>query len=167
MEPRWEGCCHRVTDPVCEAANTACHVLREPIRALLTAARTIVDNSRHGLDVAREGLRLSREAANRAEQSADLANTALTAARDTYQVGLQVAGLITNLGVGANQIVSVKEISFDVPLEYANTGRFNCNVRCCIAGNEVNTNTNINLYDTTEIARILSDRVVNGLSGFF
>ena len=73
------------------------------------------------------------------------------------------------VGVGANQLVSIKEISIvescDVPLEDANTGRFNSNVHVSdFAGNEMNINTNSNLHDTpVYITETPADKLVIGL----
>ena len=167
MAPRWDGCCTRITDPVCETANAGCYVLKEPIKALLATARDAVDNSRVVLDVARGALQLAREAARGAEHTVDLANAALEAAQATYQVGLQVADLITTLGLAANRLVSIKEITFDAVLGDANAGRFSGNLRGCLAGNEVSIGMSINLYDITEMAKNLADRVVRGVSDLF
>jgi len=58
--PRWNGCCRRVTDPICLAGNTACRGLRATISATLSAARRVVDESRRSLDAANAALNGAR-----------------------------------------------------------------------------------------------------------
>ena len=164
--PRWNSCCFRSPDPICEAENAACLALKEPIKAALSAAEKVVDSSRVTLDAAKAALTLPKGALAAAEQGVNVAQTALDGIKAAYAAGLKAAEFIARLGL--NGLISIREISFDVSLDVAAGGAFSGSVRAVFAGAaEVTISFNINLYDITSMVTQLVNRIGDGLSSLF
>ena len=164
--PRWNGCCRRVSDPACEAANTACLALKEPIRTALSAAERLVDSSRHTLEVANAAISGLQLAVNGAQQALSVAQEAVSIVETTYATGLQAANFISTLGL--NGLISIRQISFDVELAAAAGGSFSGSVTAVFAGAaETTVSLNVNLFDIPSMARQLANHIGNGLSSLF
>ena len=65
------------------------------------------------------------------------------------------------------EIINLKEITFDASLGVAATGSFSGSVSTCIEGRNVNLNIHVNLYDVISIARQIADYIIPGLSELF
>ena len=65
------------------------------------------------------------------------------------------------------EIINLKEITFDASLGVAATGSFSGSVSTCIEGKDVNLNIHVNLYDVISIARQIADYIIPGLSELF
>lgn len=164
--PRWNGCCRRVTDPICLAGNTACRGLRATISATLSSARRVVDESRRSLDAANAALNGARGVVNTAQVGLRAANLALEAAQRTYQVGSRAAAEIARVGV--NGLISIREIQFDAELSVAAGGSFSGKVTASFLGTaDVTVSLNINMNDVAAMARQLANQIGDGLSGLF
>ena len=162
VAPRFRSCCWRVSDPVCEAENAACELLKAPIRILLEAAEATLRTSRHSLDVARIAFRAAEEVLSGAQQAVNLASDALDVVEDTYQLGIEVATDIAQFGL--TEIVNIKEITFDASLSVASSGTFAVSVKARLLGVDTSVSVNLNLSDITGAAAELADHVVDGLS---
>lgn len=112
--PTWDGCCSRISDPICETENVACLVLKEPIKLALRGAEELVDASRHTLEVAKAAFAVSEGALIAAEQGVVAAQTTVDGVEAAYSVGLKTAEFIAKLGI--NGLISIRKISFDVSL---------------------------------------------------
>ena len=164
--PRWNGCCHRVTDPTCEAANAACTALREPIRLALSGAEALVQTTSRTLDVANAAISGLQQAVNVAQGGVTVAEGAVSAVQTTYAAGLQAADFISRLTV--NGLISIREISFDVALSTASGGAFSGSITAAFAGAaETTISLQVNLYDVTSMASQLANHIGNGLSSLF
>ena len=164
--PKWEGCCHRVTDPSCEASNAACEALKEPIRAALRTAEALVGSSREVLQVASAAISGLQEAVNVATQGLRSAEDAVNVVRTTYAAALQAADFITRLGL--NGLVSIREITFDVNLATAVSGSFSASVTAAFNGGaETTVSLQLNLFDIRSMARQLASHIGNQLSSLF
>ena len=164
--PRWNGCCHRVTDPACEAENAACTALREPIRLALSAAEALVDSSRQTLNVANAAISGLQQAVNGAQTGLNVAQEAVNAVQTTYAAGLQAADFISRLSI--NGLISIREISFDVNLGTAAGGSFSGSITAAFAGAaETTVSLNVNLLDITSMAKELANQIGSGLSSLF
>lgn len=163
--PRYRSCCWRVRDPVCEAENAACELLKAPIHVLLEAAEATLRAGRSTLDAARIAFRAAEEVLSGAQQAVRLASDALEVVEDTYQLGIEVATDIAQFGLtGA---VNIKEITFDVSLSAASSGRFAASVKARLLGADASVSVNLDLRDITCAAGELADHVVDGLSDLF
>lgn len=164
--PRWNGCCHRVSDPTCEAQNAACEALREPIRLALRGAEALIDSTRQSLQVANAAISGLQQAVNEAERGVRVAQEAVNVVETNYAAGLQAAGLISRLGLGG--LISIQEISFDVDLATAADGSFSGSVTAAFAGAaETTVSLHVNLHDITSMARQLVSHIGNHLSSLF
>ena len=159
-------CCTKVTDPVCEADNAACTLLKEPLKASLTVARRAVNTARGSLDAAKAALIPLRAAVTAAQAPVDAAEQALEGVKAAFAVGLQAADAIAN--VGLNGLISIKKISFSANLDVAAGGSFSGSVRAKFAGAaRITVSVNINLHDITSMAKQLADHIGNGFSSLF
>ena len=164
--PRWNGCCHRVSDPVCEAANAACIALRESIRAAMRRAEALVGTTRRTLDVANAAISGLQQAVTVAQRGVTAAEVAVSAVRTAHAAGLQAANFISRLTI--NSLISIREISFNVPLATAAGGSFSGSITASFAGaTERTISLNINLRNITSMARELASHIGNGLSSLF
>ena len=165
VAPRFSSCCWRVRDPVCVAENAACELLKAPIRVLLEAAEATLRTTRHTLDVARIAFRAAEEVLSGAQQAVNIASNALEIVEDTYQLGIEVAADIAQFGL--TETVNIKEITFDVSLSAASSGRFAASVNARLLGVDASVRVNLDLRDITRAAAELADHVVDGLSDLF
>ena len=164
--PTWKRCCTRIPDPICEAENVACLVLKEPIKLALRAAEEVVDASRHTLEVAKAGLAIPEAALIVAEQGVVVAQAAVDGIEAAYAAGLKAAEFIANLGL--NGLISIRQISFDISLDAAFSGSFSGSVKAVFLGAaEVTISFDINLYDITSMVKQLVDQIGDGLSSLF
>lgn len=164
--PKWNGCCHRIADPTCEAANAACIALKEPIRAALRGAEALIDTTRQTLDAANAAISGLQQAVNVAQQGVTAAEGVVSAVQATYAAGLDAANFISRLTI--NGLISIREISFDVSLATASGGAFSGSITASFAGAaEATTSLNVNLYDITSMASELANHIGNGLSSLF
>ena len=163
--PRFRDCCWRVHDPVCEAENAACELLKAPIRVQLEAAKATMRTLQSTFDVARIALRAAEEVLSGAQQAVRLASDALEDVEDTFQPGLEVATDIAQFGL--TEIVSINNITFEVSLGEASSGRFGASVKAHLLGVDTSVSVNLDLHDITRAAGELADRVVDGLSSHF
>ena len=164
--PRWNGCCRRISDPTCEAANAACIALKEPIRLSLSGAEALVGTTRQTLNVANAAISGLQQAVNVAQQGLRGAEEAVSAVQTTYAAGLQAADFISRLTI--NGLISIREISFDISLATAAGGSFSGSITAAFAGAaETTISLNVNLYDITSMASQLANNIGNGLSSLF
>ena len=164
--PKWNSCCFRSPDPICEAENAACLALKEPIKASLSLAEKAVDASRVTLEVAKAALIAAEGPLAAAEQSVNAAQGVLDGIEAAYAAGLKAADFIAKLGI--NGLISIREISFDVSLGVASGGSFSGSVTAVFGGAaEVTVSFNINLYDITSMAKELAGHIGNQLSSLF
>ena len=164
--PRWNSCCHRITDPVCEAQNIACRALRESIRLALDVAEALVDTRRQALNAANTAINGLEQAVNGAQTGLSVAQDAVNAIQTTYAAGLQAADFISRLSI--NGLISIREISFDVNLGTAASGSFSGSITAAFAGAaETTVSLNVNLLDITAMARQLANQIGSGLSSLF
>lgn len=164
--PRWNGCCHGVTDPTCLAQNAACYALKEPLQAALQVAEVVVDQSRHVLDVANAALEAAKVQAVIAKGVLDGVVATLEGVKQTFHTGLEAANVIASVGLGG--VINIEKLEFDVLLSAAATGYFSGSVTASFGGQPSTTvSINVDLYDVTAMARQLADHVVSGLSTLF
>ena len=164
--PKWDGCCTRITDPTCLAANTACDALRETAKAALRAAEGVVSGAKGTLDVANVALEGARVVVRESEVALDAANGILEAAKQTYRLGAKAGELVASFGI--NGLVSITQISFDVELGAAASGRFAGSVTArFLGGAQTTISLSIDLRDIASMASQLADHVSSGLSGLF
>lgn len=164
--PSWNGCCTRISDPVCEAENAACVALKEPIRLAFRGAEELIDSSRHTLEVANAGIIVLQQGVSAAELGLRGAQEAVDGVERAYAAGLQAADFLARLGV--NGLISIRRISFDVELDAAARGSFSGSVTARFAGAaETTISLNIDLYDIASMARQLAGRIGDGLSSLF
>ena len=164
--PRWNGCCTRITDPTCEAANAACTALKEPISLALRGAEALVQTTSNTLDVANAAISGLQQAVNVAQLGVTGAEEAVRTVQTTFAAGLQAADFITRLTV--NGLISIREISFDVALSAAAGGSFSGSITAAFAGaSETTVSLQVNLYDITSMASQLANHIGNGLSSLF
>lgn len=164
--PRWNGCCHRISDPACEAACEACQALKQSTRLALSTAEALVDSTRHTLEVANAAISGLQLAVNAAQQTLRGAQEAINAVETTYAAGLEAANFISRLGL--NGLISIRQIIFDIELATAVSGSFSGSVTAVFAGAaETTVSFNINLYDIPSMARQLASHIGNGLSSLF
>ena len=164
--PKWNGCCHRISDPTCEAANAACIALKEPIKLSLRGAEALVGTTRQTLDVANAAITGLQQAVNVAQQGLRGAEEVVRAVQTTYAAGLQAADFISRLTI--NGLISIREISFDVTLATAAGGSFSGSITAAFAGAaETTISLSVNLYDITSMASQLANHIGNGLSSLF
>ena len=164
--PRWNGCCHRITEPTCDAANRACTELRNSLRAALRGAEAALGTTRQTLNDANAAISGLQEAVNVAQQGVTAAEGVVSGVQTTYAAGLQAADFISRLTI--NSLISIREISFDVSLAAAASGSFSGSITAAFAGAaETTISLNVNLYDITSMASELADHIGNGLSSLF
>ena len=164
--PAWNSCCTRVPDPACEAENTACLALKEPIELALRGAEELVDSTRSTLDAAKAALVPLEAAVDAAQLTVDGAEETLRGVQAAFAVGLQAANAIANFGL--NGLVSIREISFNARLDVAAGGSFSGSVRAVFAGAaETTVSFDVNLYDITSMARQLAEHIGSGFSSLF
>lgn len=163
--PRWNGCCTRVSDPLCETANAACWLTRETVNAAFGAASVVVDTSRHALDVANAGLETARGVVRAAESSIDVAVAALEGTQQLYRAAAQAATVISSFGL--NGLIDIHEVSFDAELGIVSGGSFAGEVRASFLGQSAVVSLDINVRGITSMARQLAGHIGDGFSSLF
>lgn len=164
----WRGCrCHcsscysRIPDLACQAANTACHHLKQPFLIALDGARATVRLAQGTLDIARAAFHAAQRLANAAQHGITAAQNALDAVEHGFRVGLQFVADI--LSFGLNNLLNIREITFDSSLSAAAEGRFSLTITATVLGTSRTASFEANLHDIAgTIARPLGETIVEG-----
>ena len=116
------------------ASNAACSLLKEPIKAALSAAQAGISGLQAGADAARNTLASARSLVSAAINKLDEAKRGLDRVRDEFRKGLDILSKIVTYSLTG--IVNVREITFEVALTTAldKSSSININVKvhtCC------------------------------------
>ncbi len=95
----------------------------------------------------------------------DAAILALEGIARANQLGANAAAEISRFGLTG--LINIREITFDVSLSAANSGRFAGSVRATILNRDMSVMINIDLNDVIGMARQLADHVGSGFSSLF
>ncbi len=163
--PRWNSCCYQETDPICVTANSACYALKASLEQPLHQAQTLVDHSRHALDVVIAVLEAAKLQATVAKGLFDVVVTELEIIKLASRVGIEAENVIVSVGLGG--AINIEKLEFDALLSTASTGAFTGSLTACFVGQASTISINVDLHDTTAMARQLADHVVSGLSSHF
>ena len=164
--PKFSACCTRIPDAACETERGLCIAARKSASEALALAERAVNSARITLDAAKLTLEGAMRAVNTARDSLNVANLALEAARRTYRAGAEAATALTRFAANANDLFSIRTITFDVTLSAASGGSFSGRVSARIFGRNVNVALNINLRNIASMARQLAEEAIDGLSSF-
>ena len=81
-----------------------------------------------------------------------------------YRIGVNALSALTSFLL--TQIINIREIYFNVGLNVANGGRFQCRVMGTLMGQNININLDIDTRNIWSIARSLAEKALSGLSKF-
>ena len=162
--PGWDSCCWRIPDLLCNILNGICSVARRALDLALRAAIWVVDKSRHVLDVAKEALYVARGVVKAARKTLDAAIAFLEGVKRLYRIGVKALDALASLSL--TQIITIREIYFNVGLNVANGGRFQCRVIGTLMSWHFNSIMDIDTRNIWSIARSLAERAFSGLSKF-
>ena len=162
--PGWHGCCTKIKDPICTAANAACWLLKKPLDVILQGAIFIVDKSKHALDVVKVALTAAQGVLHAAKLALDGAILYLEGVKAMYKVGVSAITALTDFVL--TEIINIHEIHFRVALSAAKTGEFMCQIKGVLLGQALNVEVNFNIRDITSLIKNIAERAVSGLSSF-
>ena len=165
--PRFSSCCRRIPDIACETKRGLCIAARKTATAALKLAQRGVNSGRITLNAAKVVLEGFKKTVNLAKKSLEAANLALEIAERTYRAGVKAATALVRFAANANDLFSIKKITFDVTLSDAYRASFSGMVSARIFGQNVLVALNINLRDIASMARQLAEEAIDGLSSFF
>ena len=113
--PKWNSCCTRVSDPVCEGANSLCRITRTAAYTSLSGARAAYNAAQAPLNAAKFALEQAKTTVQSTKGGFDAANQALKSGQNALSAGLKV---ITDFGNSVfSSAVEVKSIRFSASAE--------------------------------------------------
>ena len=163
--PTWNGCCKRITNPVCIAKNAGCYLLKKPLELAVSVAIKIVRASKHTLDVVKGVLSVAQGIVNVAKKTLDVAIAFLEGIKRAYRTGVSALSALTKFAL--TQIINIRKMYFKVGLSVANGGSFRCRIKGVLMGNSISVNLNVNVRNPLQVGKRLAERAVSGLSKFF
>ena len=163
--PTWNGCCRRITDPVCVTKNAGCYLLKKPLDLALVVAIKVVDASKHSLDVAKGILSVAQGVVNAAKKTLDVAIAFLEGIKRAYRTGVSALSALTKFAL--TQIINIREMYFKVGLSVANGGSFQCRIKGVLMGKSISVNLSVNVRNPLQVGKQLAERAISGLSNFF
>ena len=99
-----------------------------------------------------------------ARRSLDVAIAFLEGVKRLYRIGVNALSALARFVL--TQIINIREIYFNVGLNTASGGRFQCRVIGVLMGQHININLNIDTRNIWSIARSLAEKAFSGLSKF-
>ena len=164
-KPTFGDCCDQIPDAACESENAVCKAAQETYEASLLAAEGTVDATQDSLKKATDALDAANVAFDAAQGTLTAAEATLEGVKITYATGLKASELIAQYSL--NNLINIREITFDVSLAVADGGQFSGSFSATILGEDMNESVYINLRDITDVAKNLADQIGDDFSSLF
>ena len=164
--PRWRGCCIRIRNPLCLAANAACWALKKSLDLILKAAVVVVNKSRRVLDVAKVALSLAQGVLHASKKTLGAANVVLKGIKNAYKVGANALSALVKFAGIFGKLIDIRHIYFRSALGKAKIGEFECRVRGVLIGANLDIMVKFNIRDVLSLIKNIAERAISGLSKF-
>ena len=162
--PGWNGCCTRITDPICAAKNLACEALRKTAYAALWAAEKVVDKNRWPLNVAKAALTAAQTIVDKNRWPLTAAKNFLEGIKKGVQFAAGAASAIVRFTLGG--LIGIRKITFDVEIGVVQLGRFQGSLEVSFLNGPYKTlSFDLRFKSIIDMAKDLADTIFPGITG--